>query len=88
MTSLRGGYELHGQGILHDSELQRSGSMEQFGTESEVNGRCVAKVAKQGREVIPNNGKALCLLARDYKGFGNQQMNGVIERYDASTRGN
>lgn len=26
-----------------------------------------------------NNGKALCLLARDYKGFGNQEMNGVAE---------
>jgi len=22
---------------------------------------------------------AICLLARDYKGFGNQEMNGVIE---------
>lgn len=25
-----------------------------------------------------NKGKALCLLSRDYKGFGNQQMNGVL----------
>lgn len=62
-----------------NSKLQRSRPLEQFGTKSENNGCYAVKVGKQGREVKPNNGKALCILARDYKGFGNQEMNGVAE---------
>lgn len=54
--------------------------MEQFGEKTENDGCRAVKVANQGKTVIPNNGKALCVLARDYKGFGNQQMNGVAEK--------
>lgn len=62
-----------------DGELQWGGSLEQFGKKSADNGCYPIKVGKQGREVKINNGKALCILARDYKGFGNQEMNGVAE---------
>ena len=60
--------------------------MEQLGEKSEDNGCYAVKVGNQGRSVKLNTGKALCVLARDYKGFGNQEMNGVAERYDESTR--
>lgn len=36
-------------------------------------------VAKQGTEIVGTQEKSNCLLARDYKGFGNQQMTGVFE---------
>jgi len=65
---------------VYDSELQRGGIVEQFGEESTDNGCYAVKVGQQGKLITANNGKALCLLARDYKGFGNQQMNGVAEK--------
>lgn len=36
-------------------------------------------VKNQGKEVSCIKNKAECLMARDYKGFGNQEMTGVIE---------
>lgn len=77
-----GGYKLPGEEPLHDSELQRSSPLEQPGTQAEVDGICAlpVKVGNQGRTVKQNvDGKSLCVLARDYKGFGNQEMNGVAE---------
>lgn len=65
---------------MPNGKLQRSGVVEQSGTVSENYGCIAVKVGDQGRTVKPNNGKALCLLARDYKGFGNQEMNGVAEK--------
>lgn len=55
--------------------------MEQHRKKTEDDGSCsyFVKVSKQGDMVTLNNDKALCLLARDYKGFGNQAMNGVME---------
>ena len=54
--------------------------MEQLGEKPENNDCYAVKIGEQGRCIKPNIGKALCLLARDYKGFGNQEMNGVAER--------
>lgn len=37
-------------------------------------------VSQQATKIRPNkNGLAPTLMARDYEGFGNQEMNGVIE---------
>lgn len=45
-------------------------------------------VSKQGNQLdIGNNEKAGCIMARDYKGFGNQTMSGVAELYPAAMRG-
>ena len=38
-----------------------------------------ARLSSQGRHLDGYSDIALTLLARDYKGFGNQQMTGVIE---------
>lgn len=65
-----------------DGLIQRSGSLEQHRTASTDNDCRAVKVSEQGRQISINEGKALCLLARDYKGFGNQETNGVIEKYD------
>ena len=35
----------------------------------------------QGRRYEKKTDIATCLMARDYKGFGNQEANGVIERW-------
>ena len=64
---------------MYDGAIQWSGTLEQPGTQSKNNGSYPLKVGRQGRMIKKNNGKALCLLARDYKGFGNQEMNGVAE---------
>lgn len=83
---LGGGYSLSRQELLYDGELSRSGLFEQRGEKTEdYDCRTLrgVKVGKQGKEVVENNGKALCLLARDYKGFGNQQMNGVAEKIES-----
>lgn len=40
-----------------------------------------AKLSKKGTQFDGYCDTALTLLARDYKGFGNQQMTGVIEQY-------
>lgn len=56
--------------------------MEQPGKETKDNDfRAIpVKVGKQGKTIKQNkDGKSLCLLSRDYKGFGNQEMNGVAE---------
>ena len=37
-------------------------------------------VEKQGKDVKHKQSKSCCLMARDYKGFGNQQMTGVVEQ--------
>ena len=63
-----------------DGELQWGSIMEQPGETSAHDDCRAVKVGKQGNEIKLNTGKALCLLARDYKGFGNQEMNGVIEK--------
>lgn len=54
-----------------DCELQWGCDMEQFRATSAYNDCRAVKVGKQGNEIKLNTGKALCLLARDYKGFGN-----------------
>lgn len=80
-----GGYESSGEKLLHDSKLQRSSNLEQPRTQTKVDGVCPipVKVGQQGKLVTQNTeGKSLCLLARDYKGFGNQEMNGVAEKYE------
>ena len=41
-----------------------------------------AKLSKKGTQFDGFCDTALTLLARDYKGFGNQQMTGVVERQD------
>lgn len=67
---------------MSDEQLQRSGVLEQYTeitTNNDSRKNRAVKVSKQGKQVKLNDGKALCLLARDYKGFGNQEMNGVIE---------
>ena len=38
-----------------------------------------AMIFNQGRTARPGNGIAVTLLARDYKGPGNQGINGAIE---------
>lgn len=38
-------------------------------------------LSKQGRRFEKKTDIATCLMARDYKGFGNQEANGVIERW-------
>jgi hypothetical protein len=38
------------------------------------------KLSKKGTQFEGYCDTALTLLARDYKGFGNQQMTGVVER--------
>lgn len=61
--------------------------MEQPGKASTNNGSRILpiKVFECGKRVEMNNsGKSLCILARDYKGFGNQGMNGVAEEYEAN----
>lgn len=40
------------------------------------------KLSKKGTQFEGYCDTALTLLARDYKGFGNQQMTGVIERHE------
>lgn len=42
---------------------------------------CTVIVKNQAREITKQTDVASCLMARDYKGFGNQEMNAVIE-YD------
>lgn len=44
--------------------------------------RSGAKLSKKGTQFDGFCDTALTLLARDYKGFGNQQMTGVVERQD------
>ena len=41
-----------------------------------------AKLSKKGTQFDGYCDTALTLLARDYKGFGNQQMTGVVERHE------
>lgn len=65
---------------MPDGFLQRSCTLEQSGKKSKNDGSYAVKVGDQGRSVNLNTGKALCVLARDYKGFGNQGMNGVAEK--------
>jgi hypothetical protein len=38
-------------------------------------------LTKQGRRFEKKTEIANCLMARDYKGFGNQEANGVIEKW-------
>ena len=38
-------------------------------------------LSEQGRRFDKKTDIATCLMARDYKGFGNQEMNGVIEKW-------
>lgn len=67
---------------MSDKQLQRSGVLEQhteITTNNDSRKNRAVKISNQGKQVKLNDGKALCLLARDYKGFGNQEMNGVIE---------
>ena len=39
----------------------------------------------QGRRIEKKTDIATCLMARDYKGFGNQESNGVIEIENRTT---
>ena len=39
-----------------------------------------ALLSHQGKKFVRDTNVANTLLARDYKGFGNQPMNGIIER--------
>lgn len=41
-----------------------------------------AKLSRKGTQFDGYCDTALTLLARDYKGFGNQQMTGVVEQHD------
>lgn len=41
--------------------------------------RTGAKLSKKGSQLDGYSDVAMTLLARDYKGFGNQQMTGVVE---------
>ena len=41
-----------------------------------------AKLSKKGTQFDGYCDTALTLLARDYKGFGNQQMTGVVEKHE------
>ena len=43
-------------------------------------------VEKQGKELKGVQKKSSCLMARDYKGFGNQQMTGVIETLEDGSK--
>ena len=43
---------------------------------------CWCKAKQKGTQFEGYCDTALTLLARDYKGFGNQQMTGVIERHE------
>ena len=38
-------------------------------------------LSEQGRRFEKKTDIATCLMARDYKGFGNQEANGVIEKW-------
>jgi hypothetical protein len=38
-------------------------------------------LTEQGRRFERKTDIATCLMARDYKGFGNQEANGVIEKW-------
>jgi len=38
-------------------------------------------VVNQGKEIVKEVDKSHCLMARDYKGFGNQGMSGVLNNY-------
>ena len=38
-------------------------------------------LTEQGRRFEKKTDIATCLMARDYKGFGNREANGVIERW-------
>lgn len=38
-----------------------------------------AKLSNKGQKFDGFSGVSMTLLARDYKGFGNQQMTGVVE---------
>ena len=67
------------QSEMHDGIIQRGSSLELARAQSADNGCYAVKVGRQGQVVKKNDGKALCILARDYKGFGNQEMNGVME---------
>lgn len=39
----------------------------------------VVLLKSQGSEFVKKTDVGTCLMARDYKGFGNQAMNGVVE---------
>lgn len=45
------------------------------------------KLSKQGQKLDGFSDVSLTLLARDYKGFGNQQMTGVMEREENKVDG-
>ena len=42
-------------------------------------GKILSRNYPQGCRVYSSHGIATTLMARDYKGFGNQQMTGVVE---------
>ena len=43
-------------------------------------GLYAVQVKNQGKEITRETDKSHCLMARDYKGFGNQEMSGVLEK--------
>lgn len=46
---------------------------------SERESRTTVLISKQGEHIEKGSDTAITLLARDYKGVGNQPMNGVLE---------
>ena len=65
---------------MSDSKVQPCSSLEQSGEKPADNGCIAVKIWQCGRTVKQNEGKGLCVMARDYKGFGNQGINGVAEK--------
>ena len=74
------GVALTGQSMIHGKEKSQTASKQNIIPESATYGRTETLLLKnKGTELVRKTDIACTIMSRDYKGFGNQPMNGVIE---------
>lgn len=68
------------QSMIHGKEKSQTASKQNIILESATYGRTETLLLKnKGTELVRKTDIACTIISRDYKGFGNQPMNGVIE---------
>lgn len=62
-------------------QLQIASAQESIAESQTCNHQEAVLLSEQGTRIKKKIDIATCLMARDYKGFGNQAANGVIEKW-------
>ena len=68
------------QSVIHNRETLQTASLQDMTEEYQTCGQTeTLLLSNQATQIEKQIDIATTLMARDYKGFGNQHMNGVIE---------